>query len=264
LCVDKTGTLTENRMTVVEMYAQDGAAAPAESLVVDYAHSSELPEAFHTLVEYSILASVANPFDPMEKAFHRLGQHFLKDTEHLHHDWTLKQEYGLTPELRAMLHVLRATMGDVHVVAAKGASESIVDLCHLEDDAQARSAPAAESMAAKGLRVLGAAQARFAGEHWPAVEHDFDFEFIGLLGLADPLRPEIAAAVAQCHSAGIRVLMITGDYPATARAIAAEAGLASVGGALDGVLSGEELASAKAAHCASPSSHRRAGHGCGA
>ncbi|WP_210542470.1 cation-translocating P-type ATPase [Rhodoferax sp. PAMC 29310] len=242
LCVDKTGTLTENRMTVVELYAQDGAAAPAESLVVDYAHSSELPEAFHTLVEYSILASVADPFDPMEKAFHRLGQHFLKDTEHLHHDWTLMQEYGLTPELRAMSHVWRATTGEAHVVAAKGSPEAIVDLCHLGRDAQARIARAVESMAAKGLRVLGVAQARFVGEHWPAVEHDFDFEFIGLLGLADPLRPEIAAAVAQCHTAGIRVLMITGDYPATARAIAAEAGLVSAGDALDGVLTGEELA----------------------
>jgi P-type Ca2+ transporter type 2C len=243
LCVDKTGTLTENRMTVVELYAQDGAAASAESLVVDYAHSSELPEAFHTLVEYSILASVADPFDPMEKAFHRLGQHFLKDTEHLHHDWTLKQEYGLTPELRAMSHVWRATKGDAHVVAAKGAPEAIVDLCHLGDDAQARIARAVEAMAAKGLRVLGVAQARFVGEQWPAMEHDFDFEFIGLLGLADPLRPEIAQAVAQCHSAGIRVVMITGDYPATARAIAVEAGLLSAGAALEGVLTGEELAS---------------------
>jgi Ca2+-transporting ATPase len=161
-------------------------------------------------VEYSILASVADPFDPMEKAFHRLGQHFLKDTEHLHHDWTLMQEYGLTPELRAMSHVWRATTGDAHVVAAKGSPEAIVDLCHLGSDVQARIARAVESMAAKGLRVLGVAQARFAGEHWPAVEHDFDFEFIGLLGLADPLRPEIVQAVAQCHSAGIRVLMITG------------------------------------------------------
>lgn len=61
-----------------------------------------LPDAFHTLVEFSILASVAEPFAPMEKAFHRLGQHFLQDTEHLHRDWTLMHEYGLTPELRAM------------------------------------------------------------------------------------------------------------------------------------------------------------------
>ncbi|WP_114969673.1 cation-translocating P-type ATPase [Rhodoferax ferrireducens] len=226
LCVDKTGTLTENRMTVVQLYARGEVGRQGESLAIDYAASTELPETFHTLVEYSILASMSDPFDPMEKAFHRLGQHFLADTEHLHHDWTLKHEYGLTPELRAMSHVWKALAGESsHVVAAKGAPEAIVDLCHLDEDAQADIGAAVEAMAAQGLRVLGVAQARFAGEDWPAIEHDFEFEFIGLLGLADPLRAEIPDAVAQCRSAGIRVVMITGDYPATARAIAAQAQL---------------------------------------
>ncbi|MDO9195485.1 MAG: cation-translocating P-type ATPase [Rhodoferax sp.] len=228
LCVDKTGTLTENRMTVAQLYAEDGHSAPdgpGESLTVDYAGTTGLPEAFHALVEFSILASVAEPFDPMEKAFHRLAQHFLKDTEHLHHDWTLMQEYGLTPELRAMSHVWKAVAGEAHVVAAKGAPEAIIDLCHLDAPAQARIASAVDAMASQGLRVLGVARARFEGEQWPAVEHDFEFEFVGLLGLADPLRPEIPEAVAQCHTAGIRVVMITGDYSATASAIAKEAQL---------------------------------------
>jgi Ca2+-transporting ATPase len=149
----------------------------------------------------------------------------LKDTEHLHRDWTLVQEYGLTPELRAMSHVWKAMDGGAHVVAAKGAPEAIMDLCHLDASAQARIAVAAEAMAATGLRVLGVAQARFTGEHWPAIEHDFEFEFIGLLGLADPLRTEVVDAVAQCRTAGIRIVMITGDYPATARAIASQAQL---------------------------------------
>ena len=240
LCVDKTGTLTENRMTVVELFAQGAQAAPDESLALDYAARAELPESFHTLVEFSILASVSDPFDPMEKAFHRLGQHFLHSTEHLHRDWTLKQEYGLTPELRAMSHVWQAVDGAAHVVAAKGAPEAIVDLCHLDQPAQARIAAAVDAMAARGLRVLGVAQARFMGEHWPAEEHDFEFEFIGLLGLADPLRVEIPEAVAQCRSAGIRVVMITGDYPATARAIAAQAQLDA--GAAQQVLTGDAMA----------------------
>ena len=229
LCADKTGTLTENRMTVAELYAEAASNGPGESLAIDYSASTELPEAFHTLVEYSILASVSDPFDPMEKAFHRLGEHFLKDTEHLHRDWTLLHEYGLTTELRAMSHVWKAVEDfeddQWHVVAAKGAPEAIIDLCHLDAAAQTRIAAAVELMAARGLRVLGVAQARFAGQPWPAVEHDFEFEFIGLLGLADPLRPEIVDAVAQCRSAGIRVVMITGDYPATAQAVATAAQL---------------------------------------
>ena len=261
LCVDKTGTLTENRMTVAELYvppassaaglqpramdADDATqAAPGERLSIDYAVTSELPEIFHTLVEFSILASVAEPFDPMEKAFHRLGTHFLQDTEHLHHDWTLVQEYGLTPELRAMSHVWQAQQDQQHVVAAKGAPEAIVDLCHLDDAAQTRIAAAVDAMAAKGLRVLGVAQARFAGEQWPAIEHDFEFAFIGLLGLADPLRAEIPEAMAECRNAGIRVVMITGDYPATANAIARQAQLHTSpdAGASDALLSGDAMA----------------------
>jgi P-type Ca2+ transporter type 2C len=238
LCTDKTGTLTENRMTVTQLYVPDGATI----LSVDYASTTELPESFHTLVEYSILASMVDPFDPMEKAFHRLGQHFLADTEHLHLDWTLRQEYALTPQLRAMSHVWQALESDGkgHVVAAKGAPEAIIDLCHLDEPAQRTIAAAVDAMAANGLRVLGVAQARLVGDAWPEAEHDFAFEFVGLLGLADPLRAEIVDAVAECRSAGIRVVMITGDYPATARAIA-EAAQLDIGADYQ-LLSGDELA----------------------
>ncbi|MCM2295726.1 cation-translocating P-type ATPase [Rhodoferax sp.] len=246
LCADKTGTLTENRMTVAELYVPQPVTGgtkrkfseQAANLAIDYGTTNELHECFHTLVEYSILASVTDPFDPMEKAFHRLGQHFLQDTEHLHRDWTLMQTYGLTPELRAMSHVWRATHGADHVVAAKGAPEAIVDLCHLDGATQESIARAAEAMAVRGLRVLGVARARFQGQDWPTIEHDFDFEFIGLLGLADPLRAEIPQAVTEAHNAGIRVVMITGDYPATALAIAAQAGLRH---GPQGLLTGDEL-----------------------
>ena len=200
------------------------------------AAADELPEAFHALVEFSILASATDPFDPMEQAFQRLGQRFLAQTEHLHQDWTLVQEYGLTPQLRAMSHVWKATEGAAYVVAAKGAPEAIIDLCHLDAATQAGIAAAVDALATEGLRVLAVAQARFLGDDWPAVEHGFDFAFIGLLGLSDPLRAEIPAAVGQCREAGIRVVMITGDYPATARTIARQAGLDA-----EDILSGDDL-----------------------
>ncbi|MTW22790.1 HAD-IC family P-type ATPase [Allochromatium palmeri] len=230
LCVDKTGTLTENRMTVARLLVG------ADTFTVDETATDALPEVFHPLVEFSILASAIDPFDPMEQAFQRLGQRFLAKTEHLHRDWTLVQEYGLTPELRAMSQVWKAVEGSDHVVAAKGAPEAIIDLCHLDAPAQARIAAAVETLAGEGLRVLAVAQARFAGDDWPAIEHEFDFTFIGLLGLSDPLRVEIPGAVAQCREAGIRVVMITGDYPTTARTIARQAGLAA-----DDILSGDDL-----------------------
>ncbi len=236
LCVDKTGTLTENRMTVAELYVP-----PDQNLVIDYDTKAKLPEVWHALVEYSILASVVEPFDPMEKAFHRLGQHFLEGTEHLHRDWKLLQAYGLTPQLRAMSHVWQAVVEHQHMVAARGSPEAIIDLCHLDDAAQLRIATAVDAMAARGLRVLGVAQACFEGENWPVQEHDFAFSFVGLLGLADPLRVEIVPAVAQCHSAGIRVVMITGDYPLTALAIAREAQFAEASAGVGSVLNGDGM-----------------------
>ncbi len=232
LCADKTGTLTENRMTVARLQTE------GELLNVDYGATGELPEPFHALVEYTILASAVDPFDPMEKAFHRLGEHFLADTEHIHKNWSIAHGYGLTPELKAMAQVWTAIDGEGHVVAAKGAPEAIIDLCHMDAATQLRVRAQVDAMARDGLRVLGVAQARHVGEDWPAGEHDFDFDFLGLVGLSDPIRAEIPAAIKECHEAGIRVIMITGDYPATAHAIAAQAGL-KVDDA--DVLSGEEL-----------------------
>lgn len=80
-------------------------------------------------------------------------------------------------------------------------------------------------MASDGLRVLAVAQGRFVGDAWPTSAHGFDFEWLGLVGLSDPLRVEIPQAIADCHSASIKVIMITGDYPQTARVIANQAGL---------------------------------------
>ncbi|MCW5600812.1 cation-translocating P-type ATPase [Nitrosomonas sp.] len=230
LCVDKTGTLTENRMTVARLYAEN------EYLEINYEPVTKLPEHFHALIEFSILASEIDPFDPMELAFARLGQHFLANTEHLHGDWTLMRQYSLTPQLRAKSQIWMSVASDAYVVAAKGAPETIVDLCHLDTVAQTKIKAAVDTMAIDGLRVLAVARAQYVGTEFPVMEHDFDFEFVGLLGLADPLRTEIPEAVRQCFDAGIRVVMITGDYPATARAIARQAGLDA-----DNILSGDEL-----------------------
>jgi P-type Ca2+ transporter type 2C len=219
LCVDKTGTLTENRMSVAELHA-DG-----QSCTVDDT-TGELAEPFHALIEFAVLASGSDSSDPIDKALQRLGRRVLAGTEHLHPDWTLAREYGLTPALRAVSHAWLVEDGGDAAIAAKGAPEAIADLCHL-DDAQRRALLAtADAMAANGLRVLGVARARFDGPPWPPIAHDFNFVPLGLIGFADPLRPGVAAATRECRQAGIRVIMITGDYPATARHIAGAAGIA--------------------------------------
>jgi Ca2+-transporting ATPase len=194
LCADKTGTLTENRMVIRKLYGE-GKTFQVES-------QSHLPEPWHELVEFGILASERDPFDPMERALHELGNRTLSGSEHLHDKWQLIHEYSLSPELMAMSHVWQGDEQLDHMVAAKGAPEAIIDLCHLAD-AQARSiGQAAAEMANQGLRVLGVARAVLEpGQEWPAQQHDIEFSFVGLLGLQDPLRDNASEAVASCLAA---------------------------------------------------------------
>jgi P-type Ca2+ transporter type 2C len=227
LCVDKTGTLTLNRMSVSRLFA----AGAVYSLPAHYASGkldagSPLPETFHELVEFSILASQQDPFDPMEKAMRQLGEHYLAQTEHIHRDWTLEREYPLSPALLALSHVWKSPASETYVIAAKGAPEAIMDICHLDEAHKEELSRQIIAMADDGLRILGVAKAYFMQANpLPSEQHDFAFEFIGLVGLADPVRPLVDNAVKECYTAGIRVVMITGDYPGTARNIARQIGL---------------------------------------
>jgi Ca2+-transporting ATPase len=231
LCVDKTGTLTQNRMSVRKIFA------PGEFLEVTHPSPKALPESFHEVIEFSVLASERNPFDPMERALRQLGEHTLNNTEHLHDDWTLIHEYPLSRGLLALSHVHRVPNSEKYVIAAKGAPEAISDLCHLDPPGAQELSRAVQGMAGEGLRVLGVAKAYFQKAPLPGEQHDFKFEFLGLVGLEDPVRPTVAGALRDCYTAGIRVVMITGDYPGTAQNIARQIGLTP----LDQVITGPEL-----------------------
>ncbi|MCX6245893.1 MAG: cation-translocating P-type ATPase [Bacteroidetes bacterium] len=229
LCTDKTGTLTLNKMTVRQLFNGE------ELFFID--KEKELPEAFHRVAEYGILASQAKPFDPMEKAITHLGEQFLRGTEHLDHEWEMIREYPLTKELLSMSRAYSDRQTGKRSIAAKGAPEAIFDLCHLPEDTRQKFVGAIGEMAGKGLRVLGVAMAPITSDDLPEHQHDFDFEFLGLIGLSDPIRPEVSDAVAECYRAGIRVIMITGDYPVTAMNIAGEIGLKNP----DECITGQEL-----------------------
>jgi Ca2+-transporting ATPase len=217
LAVDKTGTLTRNRMQVAELaiagdeFRDEGA--------------TELAEPFHALVEFAMLATPADPFDPMEKAIHSFGLRWLDGTEHVHAQWSPEFEYALSPDILAMTLAYRGDAQRRHVLATKGAPEAVIDLCHLPAHERARVMAQVERMAERGLRVLGVARGEWQGTQPPRSQHDFDFGFLGLVGFIDPPRPEVPAAIAECRAAGIRVIMMTGDHPATARAIARMVGL---------------------------------------
>jgi Ca2+-transporting ATPase len=222
LCVDKTGTLTMNRMSVAKTYAK------GQFLDLTKSNPDQLPENFHELIEYSILASEINATDPMEKAFKDFGNKYLAQTEHIHADWELVGDYNLTRELLALSHVWKSPSGSDYVIASKGAPEAVADLCHFNKAQTDALSENVSAMANEGLRILGVAKASFKQTSLPEKQHDFNFEFIGLVGLADPIRPSVPAAIKECYTAGIRVCMITGDYPVTAQAIAKQVGLTPI------------------------------------
>jgi P-type Ca2+ transporter type 2C len=230
LCTDKTGTLTLNRMTVTELNVS------GKTFEIGL-RQAVLPENLHEIVEYSLLASPTDPFDPMEKAMKELGTRTLMNTEHLHQNWALLREYPLSEKMLAMSRVYQSPDGRDYLIAAKGAPEAIGDLCHLQPDQISQMQACIEEMASQGLRVIGVARAKFTSDKLPLIQHDFDFKFIGLLGLSDPVRPGVPEAVAECYTAGIRVMMITGDYPSTARSIAQQIGI----GPTDDIITGPEL-----------------------
>ncbi|MBP3981363.1 cation-translocating P-type ATPase [Acidovorax sp. JG5] len=225
LAVDKTGTLTLNRMAVAGLATADQHFDPEGA--------SDLPEHFHLLTEFAMLATPGDPFDPMEKAIQHFGHQWLQGTEHVHDGREPEFEYALSGEILAMTRVFASDEPNMHLLATKGAPEAVADLCHLDAARRDAIRRQVEAMAERGLRVLGVARGRWKGvapaasqsPPWPQSQHDFDFDFLGLVALADPPRPEVPAALAECRRAGVRVIMMTGDHPATARAIAQQVGL---------------------------------------
>ncbi len=219
LAVDKTGTLTQNRMRVTVLATADGTQ---QNMPADV--TGPLPKGTGDLVECALLATPTDPFDPTETAILALGDR-LDVVRRAHDGWTLLHAYTLSPETLATTRAYAVAGEPGYRLAAKGAPESIVALCRLPQQSAVAILRQAAGLAAGGLRVLGVARGQWNGSAWPERQREFTFEFVGLLGLGDPPRPEVPAAIAECRGAGVRVLMLTGDHPATAQAIAREIGL---------------------------------------
>jgi Ca2+-transporting ATPase len=213
LCTDKTGTLTENRMTVAELWLPTGETTRF------YRHA--VTGKFHGLIDTAARASAVEPTDPMEIALH--GARTPVPPGHSS-GGTIAHAYALRPDLLAMSNIWDD--GGALTICAKGAPEAIAGLCHLPPQKFAAMTAAVVAMATRGIRVLAVATATPRDRNWKATQHEYDYTLTGLVGLADPLRATVPGAVAECRGAGIRVVMITGDYAATARSIATQAEIA--------------------------------------
>lgn len=238
LCTDKTGTITENKMIINRLYAKGQAHK--------ITGTDSIPESFHDLLESAILASKEDSFDPIEKAISQITSSKLIESKHIHTDWKFIQEYPLSKELFAMSRAWDLPDSNKEfLLYSKGAPEAIFELCHFNKEETRLLTAEVEQMASIGLRVLGVAKSKSKLQSLPLIQHDIDFEFCGLIGFSDPVRPEVKAAVQDCYNAGIKVIMITGDYHVTAQNIAKEIGLKNINNYLTGSeldkLSDEEL-----------------------
>jgi Ca2+-transporting ATPase len=218
LCADKTGTLTQNRMSVRSLFAGQN------FLEIEDEKEFHLAMDYQELLATAMLASQSEPFDPMEKAIRRLGQLTLDNFPRLSAG-ILVREYPLTRTLLAVTRVWDFPDVAEFTVAAKGAPEAITKLCHLNDAQTDEVMSRVSQMASRGLRVLGVASAVTPRAGLPNSPAEFQCKFLGLLGFEDPVRPAVPDAIRECVAAGIRVVMITGDYQVTARSIARQIGL---------------------------------------
>jgi P-type Ca2+ transporter type 2C len=226
LCVDKTGTLTQNQMTLRTMCA----AGSVEPLILP---QPALAEPFRTLLNVAVHASTALPFDPMDKAIRSAGQSVLGEV--ISPAFQLLRVYALRPDFLATSQAWQTGQGDSVMVATKGAPETIAEFCRLRGEALALLRQQLAVLSRQGLRVLGVAQQYVSRSSLPEDHRQLEPHFLGLLAFEDPLRPSSRSAVAACAQAGIRVLMVTGDAPLTAESIASQAGFSQT----DAVLGAE-------------------------
>jgi Ca2+-transporting ATPase len=209
LCCDKTGTLTENRMAVAETW-RDGRWRGAGSW----------DEEDDALLRLAARACEPEPFDPMDRAIVAASRSRDSAAETA----TLERRYPFGEGFLAVAHGWRESSGEGRI-ALKGAPETVLALCDAQARADAAALAAVGEAAARGLRLLGVAEALDPAGEWPADLATLPWRFAGFVALADPLRAGVPAAIGLCRRAGIRVLMITGDHPVTAASIARQAGI---------------------------------------
>jgi Ca2+-transporting ATPase len=223
LCSDKTGTITQNKMELSALYDK----------VELFEKEDFLKNKLSTenLISCAYFASQAATVDPMEKAFYKAFETFVPASA----AYTFLKEYPLSRDLLAMTRVFESPGNPSKIAFCKGAPEAIFKLCKLTEIETNKYLEIVQQMAEKGYRVIALAKAdQF--EDLPQYQDGFNFQFFGLLGLADPIRPEVPGAVKECREAGIKVVMITGDYPITAKSIALKIGIDS-----EGIMTGAEL-----------------------
>ena len=224
ICTDKTGTITENKMSLAQGYI-----FADDSVTNDF--SSELSI---ELLTVAMWASEPIPFDAMEIALHEAYAKLKIADERP--NFSLVHEYPLDGKPPMMTHVFENKIGK-RIIAAKGATEALIATSNLSENEKKQVLSAMKKMALEGYRVLGVSVANFQGNDYPEKQQDFKFDFIGLVAFYDPPKANIKATFETFYNAGIQIKIVTGDNAETTATIAKQVGFRNA----DKTLNGDEL-----------------------
>jgi len=226
ICTDKTGTITENRMSLAELYLFKSNSIVATTQKLN-------PEA-EEIINYAMWSSEPIPFDAMEIAIHEAYSNFESEDERP--NFKLVHEYPLGGKPPMMTHVFENESGK-KIIAAKGAPEALIAVSHLTETEKNQIFEAMKTMMQKGFRVLGVGVTDFEGTDYPATQQELKFHFKGLVAFYDPPKHNIQAVFETFYKAGIELKIVTGDNAETTSTIAKQVGFKNA----DKVLNGDEL-----------------------
>jgi len=214
ICVDKTGTLTQNLMNVSSTFN------PSTGEEINFQSSTQPND----ILEYAMWASEENPFDPMEKSIHQMYSLVFKRDKRT--EYKMVKEFPLSGALPVMTHIYKDAGNNI-IISCKGALEGVLNMCSVGEAEKTKVLNKAKELAKSGLRVLGVAKGDWGGSKYPDSQDEINFTFLGIITFYDPPDPHIAEVIQGFYKAGVKVKMITGDFPETAIAIAHQTGINS-------------------------------------
>lgn len=226
ICIDKTGTITENQMSLAKIFTLQTNKINEVNVTLN--------EDEKQLIQFAMWASEPIPFDPMEIALQETYSKVITVDERK--NYKLVHEYPLSGKPPMMTHVFEDKSGN-RIIAAKGGIEAILASSKLSNEEIKKINDASNELASEGYRILAVAEADFEGTNYPKTQQEFSFVFKGLVAFYDPPKKNIAAVLQHFYKAGITVKIITGDNNETTTSIAKQIGFVGY----EKSISGDEL-----------------------
>lgn len=209
ICTDKTGTITENKMSLARIYIHSTNSISSPEQFIDKNEKD--------LISVAMWASEPIPFDPMEIALHQAYSNLAQDDERPY--FKMEHEYPLGGKPPMMTHIFKNESG-IQIIAAKGAPEALIKTSTLSETEVSHINEAIIKLASDGFRVLGVGKATLTGDSYPKTQQEINFQFLGLVAFYDPPKNNIRGVLEKFYNAGIKVKIVTGDNPETTTAIA--------------------------------------------